>query len=205
MPKLLIATHNTHKFRELAAILSDIPYTLVSLATEGITLKVKETGKTYAENAALKAKTYAAISGLLTLADDSGLEVEALDGEPGLCSARYAGEEATNPQRIAKLLRRLEGVPWEKRQARFICVIAIATPQGDVHLFEGVCKGIIAFTAKGEHGFGYDPIFYLPEYGCTMAELPEEAKNRISHRGQAGQAAARWLRVLGNNAPCPSR
>lgn len=196
MPKLLIATHNAHKFRELAAILSDIPYTLASLATEGITLEIKETGKTYAENATLKARTYAAVSGLLTLADDSGLEVEALGGEPGLRSARYAGENATNPQRIAKLLRRLEGVPWEKRQARFICVIAIATPQGDVHLFEGACQGVIAFAAKGEHGFGYDPVFYLPEYGCTMAELPEEVKNRISHRGRAGQAAARWLKGL---------
>jgi len=194
MPKLLIATNNAHKYRELAAILGDIPYTLTSLAAEGITLEVEEAGRTYAENATLKARAYATISGLLTLADDSGLEVEALGGEPGLRSARYAGEGATNPQRIAKLLSRLEGVPWERRRARFICVIAIATPQGDVHLFEGICQGVIAFAARGEQGFGYDPIFYLPEYGCTMAELPEEEKNRISHRAQAGMAAARWLR-----------
>ncbi len=194
MPKLLIATNNAHKVKELAQILGDLPYTLTNLAQEGIVHEVEETGSTYAENALLKARTYAALSGLLTLADDSGLEVAALDGEPGIRSARYAGEGAANPLRMARLLGNLEGVPWENRQARFVSVIAVTVPQGEVHLFEGSCQGIIAFTPRGEGGFGYDPIFYLPEYGATMAELPEAFKNQISHRARAGQAAAEFLR-----------
>ena len=194
MTKLLIATNNAHKVKELAQILGDLPYTLTNLAQEGIVHEVEETGSTYAENALLKARTYAALSGLLTLADDSGLEVAALDGEPGIRSARYAGEVAANPLRIAKLLHKLAGVPWERRQARFVCVIALVTPQGEEHLFQGDCQGIIALAPKGKQGFGYDPVFYMPEYGATMAELPEAFKNQISHRARAGQAAAAFLR-----------
>ncbi|MDP3046507.1 MAG: non-canonical purine NTP pyrophosphatase, partial [Chloroflexota bacterium] len=149
---------------------------------------------TYAENAALKATTFARLSGMLSLADESGLEVDYLGVEPGLRSARYAGEGASNQDRIAKLLRNLEGVPWEQRRARFVCVIAIADPDGPTVLFEGTCEGIIALEPKGEGGFGYDPVFYMPEFGCTMAELSEEVKNRVSHRARAALAAVPCLR-----------
>lgn len=194
MTELLIATRNAHKVQELAQILAGVPVVLRSLADEGISDEVAETGATYAENAVLKATTYARLSGMLSLADDSGLEVDCLGGEPGLRSARYAGEGASNQDRIAKLLRNLEGVPWERRKARFVCVIAIADPDGPTVLFEGTCEGIIALEPKGEGGFGYDPVFYMPEFGCTMAELSEEVKNRVSHRARAALAAVPFLR-----------
>lgn len=189
MIKLLIATNNPAKLREYLEILRDLPLALTSLAQEGIDLMVEEKGKSYAENAILKARAYARASGLLTLADDSGLEVEALEGEPGILSSRYAGPGASDEERNQLLLRRLQGIPWEQRRARFRCTIAIATPEGEVQTVEGTCEGIIAFEPRGKHGFGYDPIFYLPQYGCTMAELPPEVKNRISHRARAAQKA----------------
>ncbi len=194
MTELLIATRNAHKVQELAQILAGLPVILRSLADEGIPDEVEETGATYAENAALKATTFARLSGMLSLADDSGLEVDYLGGEPGLRSARYAGEGASNQDRIARLLRNLEGVPWERRKARFVCVIAIADPDGPPVLFEGTCEGIIALEPKGEGGFGYDPVFHMPEFGCTMAELSEEVKNRVSHRARAALAAVPFLR-----------
>jgi XTP/dITP diphosphohydrolase len=192
--ELLIATRNVHKVHELARILGGVPLVLRSLADVGISDEVDETGVTYAENASLKATTYARLSGLLSLADDSGLEVDCLGGEPGLRSARYAGEGASNQDRIVKLLGNLEGVSWERRTARFVCVIAIANPDGHTALFEGSCEGIITMEPKGQGGFGYDPVFYLPEFGCTMAELAEEVKNRVSHRAWAAQAAVPFLR-----------
>ena len=152
-----------------------------------------EDGATYADNALLKARSYAARSGLLTLADDSGLEVDALGGAPGVRSARYAGEDASDAQRCALLLRNLEGVPDEARTARFRCVIALAWPDGRTALAEGVCDGRISQALSGAHGFGYDPIFFVPEYGRTMAELPSEVKNRISHRARAARAAQELL------------
>jgi XTP/dITP diphosphohydrolase len=191
--ELLLATRNAHKVQELARILTGVPVVLRSLADQGIPDEVDETGATYAENAALKATTYARLSGMLSLADDSGLEVDHLGGEPGLRSARYAGEGASNQDRIAKLLGELQGVPWEGRRARFVCVIAIADPDGASVLFEGACEGVIALEPKGDGGFGYDPVFYMPEFGCTMAELPEEVKNRVSHRARAVQAAVPFL------------
>ena len=193
MIQLLIATRNAHKVHELAQILIGVPVVLRSLADEGISDEVDETGATYAENAVLKATTYARLSGMWSLADDSGLEVDYLGKEPGLRSARYAGEGASNQERIAKLLRNLEGVPWERRTARFVCVIAIANPDGTPALFEGTCEGIIALAPKGEGGFGYDPVFYMPEFGCTMAELSEQVKNRVSHRARAAQEAVPFL------------
>lgn len=193
MTELLIATRNAHKVQELAQILVGVPVVLRSLADKGIPDEVEEIGATYAENASLKATTYAGLSGMQSLADDSGLEVDYLGGEPGLRSARYAGEGASNQDRIAKLLRNLEGVPWEQRKARFVCVIAIAEPDGAPVLFEGTCEGVIALEPKGKGGFGYDPVFYMPEFGCTMAELPEEVKNRVSHRARAVQAAVPFL------------
>ena len=193
MPKLLLATKNRGKAREYARLLQGIPFELTDLAEEGIDIEVSETGATFEENAALKARACASCSRLIALADDSGLEVDALGGEPGVRSARYAGEGVSDRERIDFLLSKLVGVPWEERAARFRCVIAIATPEGEVDLCPGECRGIIAFEPKGENGFGYDPIFYLPELGRTMAEFTMEQKNEISHRGQAARRARRIL------------
>jgi XTP/dITP diphosphohydrolase len=196
MIKLLVATNNPGKVREYEALLKGLPLTLTYPAQEGIDIEVEETGSTFAENARLKAMAYAGASDLLTLADDSGLEVDALGGEPGTRSARYAGQEASDEDRYRLLLSKLEGVPWERRTARFRCVIAVARPQGEVRIAEGTCEGVIAFEPKGEHGFGYDPVFYMPEQGQTMAELEPEVKNRISHRARAAQGARRILQEL---------
>jgi XTP/dITP diphosphohydrolase len=193
MPKLLLATNNRAKVKEYTRLLLGIPYTIVNLADVGIKMIVNETGATLEENATLKAKTYANLSKLLTVADDSGLEVDILGGQPGVLSARYAGEEATDKERIDYLLVKLRDIPWEKRTARFRCVIAIASPEEEVELFTGACQGIIAFKPTGEKGFGYDPIFYLPQLGKTMAELSMDEKNEISHRGQAVIKARRIL------------
>ena len=196
MIKLLVATNNPGKVREYEALLRGLPLTLTYLAQEGIDIEVEETGTTFAENARLKAAAYARANGLLTLADDSGLEVDALGGEPGTRSARYAGQGASDEDRHRLLLSKLEGVPWERRTARFRCVIAVATPQGEVCTAEGTCEGVIAFEPKGEHGFGYDPVFYMAEHGQTMAELEPEVKNRISHRARAAEGARRILQEL---------
>lgn len=192
--KLLLATSNRAKVREYKHLLYSLPFELVSLAEQGITTVVSEVGGSLEENARLKATTLARESQLMALADDSGLEVDALGGEPGPLSARYAGEGASDRDRINYLLARLKGVLWERRSARFRCVIAIATPDGEVELCSGECRGVITFEPRGRHGFGYDPVFYLPELGKTMAELPLELKNQISHRGQAGRQACQWLR-----------
>lgn len=185
--KLLLATNNQGKVDEYRRLLKDIPFELIMLADAGITNTVAEVGESLEENARLKATVLAARSGLLALADDSGLEVDALGGEPGRLSARYAGEGASDKDRINYLLSQLKGVPWDKRTARFRCVIAVATPSGEVALCSGECGGLITFEPKGNRGFGYDPIFYLPKLGKTMAELPIEVKNQISHRGQAAR------------------
>lgn len=186
MTKLLIATRNPGKLREYEQLLASLPMSLTYLSGEGITHEVQETGNTFAENAIRKAQEYARISRLLTLADDSGLEVEALGGEPGIRSARY-GRRASDEERYRLLLERMRDVPWEQRTARFRCIIAVAEPEGRTYTTEGTCKGVIAFTPQGGHGFGYDPVFYLPEYDKTMAQLPPEVKNRISHRARAAQ------------------
>jgi len=192
--KLLLATNNQGKVREYKSLLKDVPLELVTLAEQGITTVVDEVGESLEENARLKATVLAAESQLLTLADDSGLEVDALGGEPGRLSARYAGEDASDQDRVNYLLARLQNVPWQKRSARFRCVIALATPKGEVELCSGECQGFIAFEPKGKQGFGYDPVFYLPELGKTMAELPLEIKNRVSHRGQAARKLVDLLR-----------
>lgn len=193
MPKLLLATNNQGKAREYKSLLSGAPFEMVTPAEVGITTEVAEVGKSFEENAALKATTLAAESQLLTLADDSGLEVDALGGEPGTLSARYAGENASDADRVRYLLSKMQDVPEGKRQARFVCVIAIATPDGKVEFCSGECDGIIALKPRGNRGFGYDPVFYLPEMGKTMAELPPEVKNRISHRGRAAEKARAFL------------
>ena len=196
LPKLLLATNNAGKVKEYRSLLQGIPFELVTPKEMGNTMDVAETGATYRENARLKACSLAAQSGLLTLADDSGIEVDALNGEPGVMSARYAGENASDAERIDHLLSELKDVPKEKRTARFYCLIAIAQPNGTVQFCDGECKGTIAFKPSGERGFGYDPIFYLPERGKTMAELPVEVKNQISHRGTAAQKAKLLLQKM---------
>ncbi len=189
---LLIATHNAGKLVELRSLLGAVPYALVSLSDVGIQVDVEETGATLEENAAFKATAYARLAGLPTLADDSGLEVDALNGAPGVRSARYAGSGATDADRIAKLLANLAAhqPPWT---ARFRCVIAIALSDGGVELHDGACEGVITAQPRGDNGFGYDPVFLLPECGKTMAELSDAAKNRISHRAIAAQKAAQAL------------
>jgi XTP/dITP diphosphohydrolase len=185
--KLLIATNNQGKAREFHELLDRIPFELVTLADLGITTQVEETGKTFEENARIKACAYAAASGLVTLADDSGLEVEALGGEPGIRSARYAGENASDSDRVNLLLSKLKSIPLDKRNARFKCVIAISTPTGEIAVTEGECQGLIEFEPKGKNGFGYDPVFFFPDLGKTMAELPSEVKGQISHRARAAR------------------
>ena len=170
---------------------------MVTPAEIGITTEVEETGKTLEENACLKAVSLAEESGLLSLADDSGLEVDALGGEPGPMSARYAGTGATDKDRVNYLLKRMEGIPPHKRTARFRCVIAVAKPDGTVKTCSGECHGVITREPKGETGFGYDPIFYLPEFNKTMAELPLEIKNKVSHRGKAARQVSGLLVKLG--------
>jgi len=196
MPKLLIATSNPGKIREYRFLLEGLGYQITTLTEEGIAKVVTESGNTYEQNARLKAITYAKLSQLTTLADDSGLEVDALNGEPGVKSARFAGEAATDAEKVNFILAKLNGVPWERRTARFKCVIAIASPGGRAEICYGECHGMIAFEAKGENGFGYDPIFSLPEIGKTMAELHPEMKNQISHRAQASQKARQVLKQL---------
>ena len=193
MLRLLLATNNQGKVRELSSLISGNSWELTTPAREGIDINVQETGKTFEENATLKAVTYARASNLPTIADDSGLEVEALNGEPGVLSARYAGEGTSDTERIDYLLAKLSGVPREERKARFRCVMAIAFPDGRVELCHGECPGIITFEPRGRNGFGYDPVFYLPEFDKTMAELNFEEKNRISHRGKAAEKARELL------------
>jgi len=185
MKKLLIATENKGKMRELRELLADLPVELVTPSQVGLSLNVQETGSTYAENAALKAVEHANASGLPSLADDSGLEVAALNGAPGLYSARYSPKPgASDADRRAYLLENLNDQPrpW---QAQFHATIAVALPQGSVRFAEGICSGEIIPEERGTNGFGYDPIFFIPEMNQTMAELEMEEKNRLSHRARA--------------------
>jgi len=194
--KLLLGTNNQAKVREFNSLLADLPVGLTTLAEQGIRVVVNEVGESLEENARLKATLLAAESRLITLADDSGLEVDALGGEPGRLSARYAGENASDRERVDYLLARLKEVPWEKRTARFRCVLALATPDDKVEFCSGECPGLITFTPRGDYGFGYDPVFYLPGLDKTMAELPLARKNQVSHRGQAARQVYRALERL---------
>jgi len=188
MDKLLLATGNPGKAREFNALMQGIRIELVTLQEISVKLDIQEVGKTYAENAALKALAYARASGLLTLGDDSGLEVAALDGAPGLYSARYSPlPGATDADRRAYLLENLRNSsqPW---LARFHCTVALAMPTGEVHFADGICLGEIITDERGTNGFGYDPIFLIPELGRTMAELSMDEKNQVSHRAKAVKA-----------------
>ena len=191
--KLLVATHNPGKVREYREILADLPLEVTYLDAEGITLEVDETGATFAENAILKATTYARLTGLWTWADDSGLEVDALDGAPGFIPRAMPGRAPAMPTATASCWTRSSALPWDQRTARFRCTVALATPDGDARTVDGTCEGIIAFGPAGSNGFGYDPVFYFLEQGATMAQLDPEVKNRISHRGRAALAAVGML------------
>jgi XTP/dITP diphosphohydrolase len=194
MNRLLLATSNRGKIIEYHQILNGLPYEFVSLEDLGIKGNVKEDYPTYRENALHKASAYAEKSGLMTLADDSGLEVDVLGGQPGVLSARYAGENATDADRVNLLLSNLKDVPLEKRTAKFVCVIALTLPGVKSELYYGECKGLITFKPAGENGFGYDPVFYFTEMNKTMAELPPEIKNRVSHRGKAAEGVYKALK-----------
>lgn len=201
MDKIIFATGNEHKMTEIRAILSDLGVEILSQKEAGIKADVIEDGMTFEENAMIKATEIAKIAHempeyahAVVLADDSGLEIDYLNKEPGIYSARYMGEDTSYHIKNAKLIERLEGVPDEKRTARFVCAIAAAFPDGSVKTVRAAMEGRIGYKESGENGFGYDPIFYLPEYGCTSAEISMEEKNKISHRGKALRAIKDELR-----------
>ena len=186
--KIIFATGNEGKMREIRLILGDLGVELLSLKDAGIDIEIEENGETFEENAIIKAKTVMEAAGALVLADDSGLEIDYLNGEPGVYSARYLGEDTSYRIKNQNLIDRLSGVPDEKRTARFVCVIAAAFPDGRIRTARGTIEGIIGYEERGTGGFGYDPIFWLPEYGCSTAELTLEKKNELSHRGKALRA-----------------
>lgn len=185
---ILFATGNENKMKEIRMILADLGMPIRSMKEAGIDIDIVEDGSTFEENAIIKATAIAKMTGDIVLADDSGLEIDYLNKEPGIYSARYAGVDTSYDIKNQMLLDRLEGVPDEKRTARFVCVIACAFPDGTVETARGTIEGIIGHEIAGENGFGYDPIFYLPEYKCTTAELEPEKKNELSHRGKALRA-----------------
>ena len=182
---LLLGTRNRNKVAELLAMLKDLPVKIVTLMDFPEIGSVLEDGKTYHENASKKALTFARHTGIVTIADDSGIEVDAIAGRPGVHSSRFAGDNATDEENIDKLLRLMTGVEREKRRARFVCVIALARPSGEVDFIEGELYGEIGFERLGESGFGYDPVFIIPDLGKSLAQIGFEEKNRISHRGKA--------------------
>lgn len=180
--KILLATTNLGKIKEFYSLLHDIPYDITTPNKEEICLDVEENGTTFSENAYIKATTYMKKSGFISLADDSGIEVDALGGEPGIYSARYGGKQLSDEDRVQLLLKNMNGVPWEKRTARFKAAIVLAWPEGKTILKEGVFQGYISYKPEGVNGFGYDPIFFLPQHGMTSAQLSKNQKNKISHR-----------------------
>lgn len=195
MKRIVFATGNPGKIREIREILADFGVEVVSMKDAGIQLEIAEDGKTFAENALIKARTVCDASGEITMSDDSGLVVDALDGEPGIYSARWLGETTSYDVKNAEILHRLEGVPEEQRSARFVCAVACVFPDGTELTSEGVFEGRIGYEAKGENGFGYDPIFYVPSEGRYSAELSPEEKNSMSHRGQALRKMKEQLRA----------
>lgn len=185
MEKLIFATGNKDKMKEIRMILDGAGYEILSMKEAGIDVDIVEDGKTFEENAIIKAKAISEIAGCVVLADDSGLEVDAMGGAPGIYSARFEGVDTPYEIKNKIIMDRLEGLPEEERTARFVCAIAAAWPDGRVETRRGTIEGVIAHEPAGENGFGYDPIFYVPEYGKTTAQLDPEEKNKISHRGKA--------------------
>lgn len=191
--RIVFATGNVGKMREIRMIMEDMGMEILSMKEIGINPDIVEDGTTFTENAIIKAKAVAALTDAIVLADDSGLEIDALNKEPGIYSARYMGEDTSYRLKNANLIERLEGVPDEKRTARFVCAIAAVLPNGELLTTLGTVEGRIGNEEKGANGFGYDPIFFLPEFGCTSAELTDEQKNEISHRGKALRAMKELL------------
>ena len=196
--KVILASKNQHKLTELSAILSQLGFEIALESEYGLDIDVEETGTTFEENSFLKADAVMKASGLPVLADDSGLMVDALDGAPGVYSARY-GHKASDKERTAYLLENMKDVPEERRGAKFVCVITCLFPDGRKIVARGECPGVIARAPHGENGFGYDPVFYLPELGMTYAELPSEQKNAISHRARALQDFCRKYQEVQNH------
>ena len=194
--RIIFATGNEGKMKEIRMILADLGVPVLSMKEAGVSADIVEDGKTFEENAAIKAETIRDLTGAIVLADDSGLEIDYLGGEPGIYSARYMGEDTSYDIKNQNLLGRLEGVPDEKRTARFVCAICAALPDGRKLTTRGTIEGIIGHGISGENGFGYDPIFWLPEYGCSTAELSPEKKNELSHRGKALRAIKEQLREI---------
>ena len=196
--RIIFATGNENKMREIREILGDIGLEIVSMKEAGIKADIVEDGKTFEENAMIKATEIAKLCDDIVLADDSGLEIDYLGGEPGIYSARYMGEDTSYDIKNNNLISRLEGVPDEERTARFVCAMAAVFPDGTEKTFVRTMEGRIGYEIAGENGFGYDPIFMLPEYGKTSAEISPEEKNAISHRGKALRALAEYLKSLDN-------
>ncbi|SHO54123.1 XTP/dITP diphosphatase [Anaerocolumna xylanovorans] len=185
MHRIIFATGNEGKMKEIRMILKDLDCQVLSMKEAGIEADIVEDGTTFEENAIIKAKAIMELSGNIVLADDSGLEVDAMDKAPGVYSARFMGEDTSYDIKNNYILEQLKGLPEEKRSARFVSVIACAFPDGRIFTTRGVFEGFIGDKISGENGFGYDPIFWVPEFGCTSAELPPEVKNAVSHRGKA--------------------
>lgn len=185
MKKIIFATGNQDKMKEIREILADMDVEVVSMKEAGIHADIVEDGSTFEENATIKAKTICEMTGEITLADDSGLEIDYLNKEPGVYSARYMGEDTSYDIKNQNLIDRLDGVPKEKRTARFVCAIAAVLPDGENLIARQTMEGYIGWEIEGKNGFGYDPIFYLDEYGCSSASLTPQQKNEISHRGKA--------------------
>ena len=194
MRKIVLATNNKHKISEIRSILSGLPAEIMTLDDFPGAPHVEETGKTLEENAIVKAEAIFRFTGLPSLADDSGLEVDALDGAPGVLSARFAGEHCSFQDNNRKLLRMMSDVPWEKRGAKFVCVVALTKDSRQTLTLKGEIRGVIGLEEQGERGFGYDPVFYLPQLDQTFAQLSFEEKNRISHRARAFGKAADLIR-----------
>ena len=194
MEKLIFATGNMNKLREIKQILEGLDYEILSMKEAGVDIDIVEDGKTFEENALIKARAVCKASGHLALADDSGLEVDALGKEPGIYSARYMGEDTSYDIKNQNIIDRMDGIQDEYRTARFVCAMAAVFPDGTEKTFVRTMEGRIGYEIAGENGFGYDPIFYLPEYGKTSAEISPEEKNAISHRGKALRALAEYLK-----------
>ena len=194
--KLILATSNKDKAREIAEILSDTPFVVTTMKEEGYDPDIVEDGKTFEENALIKARTVHALAeGAYVMADDSGLCIDALDGAPGIYSARFCGEDSTYPEKFAMIFEMLKDVPEEKRTAKFVCSIAVVRPDGSEFTVRGEVCGVLHEKPMGDGGFGYDPIFYVPEFGMTTAQMTKEQKNSISHRGKASRAMAEKLKA----------
>ena len=194
--KLILATSNKDKVREIGEILKDTPFVAVSMRDEGFDPDIVEDGKTFEENALIKARAVHALAkACYVMADDSGLCIDALDGAPGIYSARFCGEDSTYPEKFAKIFEMLKDVPEEKRTAKFVCCIAVVRPDGSEFTVRGEICGVLHEKPMGDGGFGYDPIFYVPEFGMTTAQMTKEQKNSISHRGKASRAMAEKLKA----------